>query len=674
MMQHSNDAMTDRSTLDAMVAFIKTNLVKTAQLDSGDAFLALSETAVRFNDTSWFWTDDNAKAAELLCDPVLYDADPATANAAIDFVLRMSEGAVIQRRCSKAELRVLSIDPAAFRVETAFFIIEGDLSRGIVRHALRFNDGRTVTAAQHTGNMISFRHQRKGVTLDVENTITRHDIRVEERSVVLSHTSTIRRRASFLQRDPPVLAELTYSYTVSADRPSMALTVTLAPMPGVTLQDVVLSTALDQLSIVPGVDYRAVAIRAKGSNQAIRTVADNCVILHSGPADYCSVVQEGASPGFSYAIHTLLRDGAKLGDILARGQTEGRLHWLINRYAVGMVKDDAPAIIREERMVTGGGYYDALEHYAAVLADGLGGGGSDPSMTYDIGAELNAIATHILFARMDQYANRPDDARLERLTAWYDRHVQRYFDFIRPNEAGDLDRIFTRGIAFTVLSLDCMLRATADERYRKFLDMAVQLVLRMQRRLSCGRDTHDVTFGDTWAGLTPFLDNHAACILALARASRHGDPDGALGQAIHEGILGIRLYSGVVDLGAGHLEAYDGLAVLNPPERGSHADTGFWNFKLGVVLRALYATGHAVADGAIVATAMDRHRRVIRQDVARSMLASCMRQTNETLEILTSRIAGETNSETQPWVALGLVPVIDQRVVTLWKAASLDRV
>lgn len=669
-MQHSGDAVTDRSTLDAMVAFIKTNLVKTAQLDLGDAFLALSETAVRFNDTSWFWTDDNAKAAELLSDPVLYDADPATANAAMDFVLRMSEGAVIQRRCAKAELRVLSVDPAAFRVETAFFIIEGDLARGIVRHSLRFNDGRTVTAAQHTGNMISFRHARRSATFDVENTITRHEIRVEERSVVLSHTSTLQRAPTFLHRDPPVLAELTYSYSVSADRPSVGLTVTLAPMPGVTLRDVVLSTAIDQMSIVPGVDYRAVAIRSKGSNQTHRTIADKRVFLHSGPADYCSVVQEGASPGFSYAIHTLLRDGAKLDDILARGQLEGRLHWLINRYAMGTVSGDNPAIIREERMVTGGGYYDALEHYTAVLSNGLGGGSSDPSMTYDIGAELNAIATHILFARMDQYAKRPSETRLESLTTWYDRHVQRYFDFIRPGEAGDLDRIFTRGIAFTVLSLDCMLRATADERYRTYLNTAVQLILRMQRRRDYGRDTHDATFGDTWAGLTPFLDNHAACLLALARASRHGDPDGALGRAIQDGILGIRLYSGVVDLGGGHLEAYDGLAVLNPSEFGSHADTGFWNFKLGVVLRALYAAGHAAADGAIVANALDRQRREIRQDVACSMLASCMRKTGETLEILTSRIAGETNSETQPWVALGLAPVIDQRVVTLQKVTG----
>ena len=33
------------------------------------------------------------------------------------------------------------------------------------------------------------------------------------------------------------------------------------------------------------------------------------------------------------------------------------------------------------------------------------------------------------------------------------------------------------------------------------------------------------------------------------------------------------------------------------------------------------------------------------------------------IEILTSHNAGETNSETQPWVAMGLVPSIEQELL-----------
>ena len=42
------------SLREAMVAFIRARLVKAAQWSSGEAFRALSETPVRFNDSTWF--------------------------------------------------------------------------------------------------------------------------------------------------------------------------------------------------------------------------------------------------------------------------------------------------------------------------------------------------------------------------------------------------------------------------------------------------------------------------------------------------------------------------------------------------------------------------------------------------------------------------------------------
>ena len=141
-----------------------------------------------------------------------------------------------------------------------------------------------------------------------------------------------------------------------------------------------------------------------------------------------------------------------------------------------------------------------------------------------------------------------------------------------------------------------MLRATGEARYREKLDLAVSLILRMGRRLPCGRDEWDMTFGDVWASHVPFLDNHASCVLALARAAWHGDPDGRLSAAVNEGILGIKLHTAVVDLGNGHTIAADSLATLNTGPH-PHADTGFWNFKLGVTLRALHAAEHAADAG-----------------------------------------------------------------------------
>ena len=659
---------TGRSTLPAMRAFIVNRLAKMAEM--GDQrFIALSETAERFNETSWFWTDDNAKAAELLSLPTFYDLDPVHADAAIDFVLRMSAGAVIQRRCGPPEMRVLSTDPKAFRVETAFFIVEGDLSQGLVRQSLRFNDGRTVTAAQHTGNMLHFRHGGRKRVMDVEGAIDDWGVDVAPDRFTAWHSSTVAVPRPFWQRRTPAvpLGRLRYSYTVETDSPVVELRVELALNPGVALGGVLMSTALDQLSRIPGVEYRGVSIRAGGVDTAHERVPDGSVNLHRGPASYVGVSQVGGSPGFSYGIH-VLPDSERLEEITASGQKSGLLHWVVQKYRVGDVPAGGTVALVERRMLTGGGYYDALEHYETVLRGGVGGG-YDPSMTYDIGAELNAVAVNILFARRGLYAAPPSPERLTALQAWYDRHLQRYFDFVRPNDPDDLARLFTRGIAFVVLSLDCMLRATGEERYRRQLQLAVSLILRMGRRLQCGRDEHDVTFGDVWAGHTPFLDNHAACVLALARAAWHGDPDGSLSRAVNEAILGIKLHTAVVDLGGGHTIAADSLATLNPGPN-PHADSGFWNFKLGIVLRALHAASRAADAGKLQMDALARKRLELRRDLCVGVLETSMRwhtapDGQEMMEVLTSRIAGETNSETQPWVALGLTPAVDELVEAL---------
>ncbi len=668
-MPTSYPAALDHSTLRAMRSFIVNRLAKTVDLGN-ESFIALSETAERFNETRWFWTDDNAKAAELLAEPGFYDSDPTHADAAIDFVLRMSQGAVIQRRCGPPEMRVLSTDPKAFRVETAFFILEGDLSLGVVRQSLRFNDGRTVIAAQHTGNMLSFRYGGRARLVDAENSIDDFGVDFTADSFSVWHSSRIGLPKRPWHRTPPApLGRLRYTYGVAADLPTVSLRAELTLDPGVTLDKVVLSTALDQLSRIQGIEYRGVAIRAGGVDRTAPRVADGSAQLHSGPAEYLGVSQQGASPGFSYGIHILLEDGAKLAEVAARGQKSGLLHWLVLKYPVGPIPEGGHAVISETRMLTGGGYYDALSHYEAVLRGGLGGGSADPSMTYDIGAELNAVATNILFARRGCYARPPAPERLASMQAWYDRHLERYFAFARPGDADDLSRLFTRGIAYVALSLDCMLRATGDARYRAQLDLAVSLILRMGRRLPCGRDEWDITFGDVWASHVPFLDNHASCVLALARAAWHGDPDGTLSRAVNEGILGIKLHTAVVDLGNGHTIAADSLATLNTGPH-PHADTGFWNFKLGVVLRSLRAAERAAAAGKLQMDALARKRLTLRRDLCVELLEMSMRwhtalDGEPMMEVLTSRIAGETNSETQPWVALGLVPTVDEQVVSL---------
>jgi hypothetical protein len=703
-MQHDRMRPSDRSLFDGMAAFIQQHLFKTVTTQSEIGVLAVAETAAPFNDSEWYWTDDNAKALELLCEPKLFDADPRYTNDAVDFILRMSQGKVIQRRHGPARLRVVSADPRAFRVETAFAIVEGDLSRGVVRHALRFNDNRTVTAAQHTGNQISFLYRKFRFTRKVELSINAFDVEVDEDWVKLSHSSVV-----LLPWTRQIAGVLRYVYVIRADNPAITLNISLKLAPDVDLRDVILTSAFSQLGSIRNLTYDSVAAR-QGRQRVVKQVTTRGrQTIHTSTADYSAVIQNNGSPGFAYAIHILLRDGARLSEIVAQVRERGRLDTLRYHYRLPDMGKGEEVVISEARMLTGGGYYDDLDHYKSVMEDGSGAGTVDPSMTYDIGAELNAIAVHLLFARTGRYAAPPSDARLTALQSWYDRHVDRYFDFIAPGSPGDLDRIFTRGLAFVAMSLDCMVRATGHETYRQRLDVAVVLILRMRRRLPSGLAQLDGTFGDEWSQNAPFLDNHAACILALARAARHGDAEHAISDAISEAIFGIKLFSGPICLQGNDFIPFDSLAVVNPhqdvPPIGSeywaykrgliakaykdlkkaillskrahanrlagvffprpHVDTGYWNYKLALTLRALLAVQRASRDGILQVSASDHRSIAVKVQICRDALMASVRHHETSLEVLTCHTAGETNSETQPWAALGLDPIIDEMIETL---------
>ena len=127
--------------------------------------------------------------------PVFYDADPAPADDAIDFVLRMSQTAIIQRRCGPAG--------AARTQHRSGGVPRRD--RVLHRRGRSYPRRRASRAAlqrrpHHDGRSAHRQHgripcRRAGrSTLDVEAAITAYDVQVAERQVILSHTSTLRQR------------------------------------------------------------------------------------------------------------------------------------------------------------------------------------------------------------------------------------------------------------------------------------------------------------------------------------------------------------------------------------------------------------------------------------------------------------------------------------------------
>jgi hypothetical protein len=83
-------------------------------------------------------------------------------------------------------------------------------------------------------------------------------------------------------------------------------------------------------------------------------------------------------------------------------------------------------------------------------------------------------------------------------------------------------------------------------------------------------------------------------------------------------------------------------------------ENAFWNFKAGVTLRFFAALRASPQPSLRSIVARYGERMVLFEDVLRRQIERSITQNGEAIEIRTAVSAGETNSETQPWVMLGL--------------------
>jgi SAM-dependent methyltransferase len=646
----------DDAILTPMVNFIAKELAKVIDPLQPKPVVAIAETAERINDTRWFWVDDTGKTAELFAVPSVRDAHPALADATLDYVLRLSPELIIQRRAAVPELRLVDANPERFLAYNSFFNLAGDLTRGVICPSIRFNDNRNRMVAHYTGTVIGFRYWGRRQTVNIAGSIKSWSIVEHADRIVVSHTSVIQGKPLIGPRTH--VCDVTYGYTLWRARSTVEVSVTLTTAPDVTLDDVSLTTAFDQLS--QGGAFRT-AIVGRGAEFHSHSVpAQASVSLTAEPADYLSLFESAVMPGFAIGLHAYFKHAAKLDAIVAEGSLPGHFHRVYARYALGKVRGGGSQSILEDRLLTGGGYYNRPEIYRrVVMADEAGTGEIDPSMSYDIGAELNAVAATILFARRGLYlVSPPSGERLEALKSWYDRHLNLLLEFVSPGEPDEHHRVFVRGLSFVILSLDCMARAYKDGGYREKLEICVQLLLRLE--VPVGGAVEESLFATHGPNdpPPPELDCQAAALLALARAAYWGDPDRRISDAIRRGLRGIVPTYSYPDQGEQKMLAYESI-VVRKKTGGTLRDTGFWNFKLGLSLRAFNAIRQMQDLDLLSLDPQTLKHLDLLTAVSRSAIAASARWKDDAVEVVTGQGGGETNSETQPWVALGLVPAIE---------------
>ena len=640
----------DDAALTGLAEFIVQNLAKPLDPTRPGSPVAIAETAERINDTAWFWADDSGKTAELFALPQLRDVFPELADATLAHFMRLSPERIIQRRWAIPELKLIDARPDSFSAYNSFFNLTGNLKTGRVCPSIRFNDDRTRFLADYSGNTLRFRYRGRRQVVDIEGAITDWSIEEQPERIVFSHTSTIEARPLIGRRQR--VCKLTYRYSLWKARAAIELEAEITTLPGCTLHDVQLSTAFDQLS--SGGDFGNVCIAVDGKYEWHTPLDQPVTKVHLGPADYLGIAEMKAVPGFANGFHVRFHNGSQLGDIIAEGSRSGRFHWIYPRYFLGRLEPEDTQVISEDRLLTAGGYYAEPDIYRRVLNGMMTAAGDiDPSISYDIGAELNAVALTLLLSKEGRYRCPPTVERLAAMKEWYDRHLSIYLETHRPDNPGVGAPVFIRGLSFVVLSLDCMTRAFDLDQYRAPLASCVALLLRLELPVQGGR-------GETVFSVAnaPELDCHCSALLALARAAVYGDPGNRISQAVHRALRGTLILHGSAEQYGQSALRFQSIWIRShagvPPQDG-----GFWLFKLGLALRAfnairqVHAAGFLPIDGETLSYTNEL------TTVARDGLFAALRRDGDTIEVLTSACSSETNSETQPWAALGLVPAVE---------------
>lgn len=644
--------------LTRMVKFVVQNLAKVIDPTDAKSAIAIAETAERFNDTAWFWVDDTGKTAELFAVPNVRNAYPDLADATLDYVLRLSPDSVIQRRAAVPELKLLDKNPENFRAYNSFFNLTGNLKRGVICPSIRFNDNRTRPIAEYSGNIIHFTYWWRRQSVDIEDAIKDWSITEHSDRIVFSHVSEIHGTPLF--GAPTHVCDVTYAYTLWRARPTIEVSVSTTAKAGVTLGGVHITTAFDQLSKGGGLDT---AITGHGSAHQTHAVPGGSkTILARGAADYVSLFEGRVMPGFAVGLHAHLNDGDKLKDFTAEASQLGHFHWVYATYDLKRLRKGETKTIVENRLVTGGGYYTRPDLYKKlIIAAESATGDVDPSMSYDIGAELNAVAATLLFAKRGLYTSSLSEQRLRDLKTWFDRHLDIYLSVSRPDEEGVQQRVFVRGLSFVILALDCMERAF-EGAYRAKLDTCVQLLLRLEVPVTNGDDQSLFSTHAADDPSPPELDCQGAALLALARAAPWGDPEQRIKSAIRRGLRAILIVSARGDQYEQPTLTYNTIAVRKQAGE-AREDTGYWNFKLGLALRAFKAVRQVQELGKLGLDQETFNLLDLLIERAQDALKPSLRLEDGTLEALTSQRSGETNSETQPWVALGLAPAIEWEIL-----------
>jgi hypothetical protein len=631
--------------------FLIRHLYRSIDVADGKRFSAIAESENPGGD-DWYWNDDNAKSLEFLSRPEVWRRFPDETAEVLRFVRSMCRGPYIFRRVSGPRLEPTSKEGTVSSYLHSLMRLKYDLSRGAVAVGVRFHDERTHDNVWLTGNHVEFTYRRRRFKLNVESAITDANPAQDGHTLRLRHSSDLYFTPRWRQLR---LGQLTYTYTFDARSMLIDVEAALDLEPGREAADVVLTVGHDALDHPY---FTSIGADTQPTGNLLFSAGEpGSGRIDLAGASYYSI-RQGFISGDALAIHTVPRGPAPLATIETEVRPAGKLYRATATYAFPGPWRGGRLVAAEWKLITAGGFYNRVGDYAGFVRDAVDThlvqqAAYDFSITYDYGVTINAFAK--CFAVCASGDVTPQTTTLQdELRSLFNLYLEYYFDLYVNEHGRQPNAIFSRELAFVVLGVVTMYRATADDDYRRRLGRLCDVLLDFEVRFE------DVA-GNPASGFlmrldsprAAYVDCHSAALLALTQASRYvSDP--RLAAAIDRGLAGYFLETCRVDVGGPRrIDTVSTMMIDNHGTRRS--ENPFWNFKVGMTLRFFNALRNTT-DPALHAVAI-RHRDRIElfEIILRRQLERSVSKRDGGIEIRIAEIAAETNSETQPWVMTGLL-------------------
>ena len=649
--------MTSQDGIDPTpyAAFLLRRLFRTCGSDAAGPLRTVVETEHPTDGDIWAWADDNAKVLELLSHPALWRQFPDETAEILRFLIGMCDGPFIFRRIGAPRLERAAGDDRVGTWLHALMHVGTDLPAGCVMLGIRFHDGRTARNLYLTGNYVSFRHRDRHITLDVEEAITEFGTRLEDGCLIATHAGELRFEA---EGGRLRLGRITYAHRVEARSMLVRVEVALELDPEIEVADVTLTIGHDNLSHGENnVHYGQIGLL--GPDGVVRRQAagkpGDSVLPAAGVAYYGFGQEE--MHGFALGIHSRPINAERLRELRVVRNAQGRLHWVVAAYDFPGAHRGTRLAVAEDKLLTAGGFHAEAAAYERLMREAAaappGAWPRDLSISYDYGVEINAFAKGFAVLAAGDVAAPPGLAA--ELKALADRYLDAYrAQFVEGFWRGE-NTVFSRQIAFVIMAAATLLRATGEDRYRRDLAALVEVLLQFEQPL---QDAEAGPASGFLMGVRSSRDIHVDCHSAALLALSHAAPwlpDAGIAAAIDRGLEAFALVTGTIEW-LGTVRKVDTLGIRWTDDGGqprlSHA---FWNFHVGLTLRLFRALQDSPDAGLQAVYAKHAERLAVIEPLLLRQVALGTRQHEDGAEIRSSWLSSETNSETQPWVVLGLL-------------------